>query len=445
MCSREGRTILIPLRGYAMEARVRELQRTLYRAARAQRARRFYSLRDKVYRPDVLREAWRRVKVNGGAPGVDGVTIETIEARGIEPFLEGLREALRTGTYRCRPVRRVMIPKPKGGQRPLGIPTVRDRVVQTAVRLVIEPLFEADFQDCSYGYRPKRSAVHASLEVYKWLNYGLVHVVDVDLECYFDRIPHERLLHVLQRRIADGYILRLIRAWLRAGVLYGHKFHRSAEGTPQGATLSPLLGNCYLNELDRWWIQEGMTRRAGWNAQLVRYADDLRILTDKRPEPIAQKLHQRLEALGLPVNREKSCTLHAKDGFAFLGFMYRRGYAPRYQKVVTHFFVEPEAIKRVIRKLTQITNRQRSHEAIGTIVAEMNQNLLGWSEYYRHTASSRRFRKVQGHACRRLRRFILAKHGKRHRSGIWGLSEKVLHERYGLVDIGTNRVQYRWT
>jgi hypothetical protein len=168
-----------------------------------------------------------------------------------------------------------MIPKPNGKQRPLGIPTVRDRVVQTAVRIVIKPLFEADFQECSYGYRPKRSAVQASLEVYKWLNYGLVHVVDVDLETYFDRIPHERLLQVLQRRIADGYILRLIRAWLRAGILYGHEFHRPTEGTPQGATLSPLLANCYLNELDRWWLAEEMTRRSGWNAQLVRYADGM--------------------------------------------------------------------------------------------------------------------------------------------------------------------------
>jgi len=428
-----------------MEARVRELQRTLYRAAKAQPTRRFYSLRDKVYRPDVLREAWRRVKANGGAPGVDGVTIEEIEARGVERFLEELRDTLRMGTYRCRPLRRVMIPKPKGGQRPLGIPTVQDRVVQTAVRLVIEPLCEADFQDCSYGYRPKRSAAQASLEVYKWLNYGLVHVVDVDLETYFDRIPHERLLQVLQRRITDGYVLRLIRAWLRAGVLYGEEVHRSTEGTPQGATISPLLANCYLNELDRWWITEGMTRRGGWNAQLVRYADDLRVLTNRRPGPVAQTLYRRLEALGLPVNQEKSRILHAEEGFTFLGFMYRRGYAPRYQKVVTHFFVDPEAIQRVIRRLTQITSRQRVPESIEAVVAEMNQSLLGWSEYYRHTASARRFRKVQGHAYRRLRRLILAKQGKRHRSGFWGLPDRVLHERYGLVDIGTNRVQYRWT
>ena len=282
------------------------------------------------------------------------------------------------------------------------------------------------------------------MEVFKWLNYGLVHVVDVDLETYFDRIPHERLLQVLERRIADGYILRLIRAWLRSGILYGREFHRPTEGTPQGATLSPLLANCYLNELDRWWLAEGMTRRSGWNAQLVRYADDLRVLTDKRPEPVAQRLYRRLEELGLPVNREKSRILQAKDAFTFLGFMYRRGYAPRYRKVVTHFFVEPEAVKRAIRRLTQITSRQRTFASVEAIVAEMNQSLLGWSEYYRHTASARRFRKVQEHACRRLRRFILAKHGKRHRSGIWGLPEKVLHERYRLVDIGTNRVQYRW-
>jgi len=248
-----------------MDIKVRELQRGLYRAAKGNRKRIFYTLHDKICRMDVLHVAWQRVKANGGAPGIDGVSIEQIEEQGVEAFLTQLQNELKEGTYRCRKTRRVEIPKPKGGIRILGVPTVKDRVVQTATRMVIEPIFEADFQDCSYGFRPKRSAVQASLEIYKWLNYGLVNVLDIDLKRYFDSIPHDKLMKLITMRISDRYIIKLIKAWLRSGVLTGE--------SPQGSPLSPLLSNIYLNVLDKVWTKR-MTDRYGWNAQLVRYADD---------------------------------------------------------------------------------------------------------------------------------------------------------------------------
>jgi RNA-directed DNA polymerase len=325
----------------------------------------------------------------------------------------------------------------------LTVPTVKDRVVQTATRIVIEPIFEADFQECSYGFRPKRSAVQASLEIYKWLNYGLVNVLDIDLKRYFDSIPHNKLMVLVKQRISDRYILKLIKAWLRSGVLTGEETMIKVKGSPQGSPLSPLLSNIYLNVLDKVWTKR-MTDRWGWNAQLVRYVDDLVVLSDKPMERVLERLRKYLKRLELPINEEKSRITTAYKGFSFLGFAFRRGYSPRYGKEVTHVYPTPEAVKRVIKRVTQITNRGRLHEPVTTIVGDLNASLLGWTEYYRHTASSRRFRKVQCHANRRLRGFIMKKRHSR-KSGYRELPEEKLHKVYGLVNVGVDRVRYRWT
>jgi group II intron reverse transcriptase/maturase len=323
------------------------------------------------------------------------------------------------------------------------VPTVKDRIVQTATRLVIEPIFEADFQDCSYGFRPKRSAIQASLEVYKWLNYGLGNVLDIDLKKYFDSIPHDKLLKLIAKRISDRYIIKLIKAWLRSGVLTGEEAMTKVKGSPQGSPISPLLSNIYLNVLDTVWSKH-MTRRGGWNAQMVRYADDLVILSDKPVEEVMERLRKILERLDLQINEEKSRITTASEGFEFLGFAFQRGFAPRYGKEVTHMFVAPSAVKRAVRRITQITDRKRLREPVSDIVRDLNASLLGWTEYYRHTASSRRFRKVQSHANRRLRKFIMKKKKSRN-SGYRELPDEKLHREYGLLNVGANRVRYRWT
>ena len=239
--------------------KVRELQRKLWSAAKRSRNRRFALLYDKVYRMDFLWEAWSRVRANGGAPGLDGKTIQAIEERGVEEFLEEIQKDLKAGEYWPPPVRRQYIPKPDGKQRPLGIPTVRDRVVQTAVKLVIEPIFEADFEECSYGFRPRRSATEALDAIRKAGNAGQDWVVDADIEKYFDSIDHELLMKSVEQRITDPKVLKLIRRWLKAGVLENGVVSEPERGTPQGGVISPLLSNIYLGELDRHWrsLQRG--------------------------------------------------------------------------------------------------------------------------------------------------------------------------------------------
>ena len=259
---------------------MRPLPRALSRTAKAEPTFRFYLLSDKVHRADLLDHAWALGRANGGAAGIDGVTIAAVEAGGVAPFLARLAEELRTHTYRPDPVRRVLIPKRSGGERPLGIPTVRDRVVQAAARLVLEPIFEADFQPCSYGFRPKRDAHHAVEEIRTYLAWGYTQVLDADLTAYFDSIPHEQLLAAVARRVADRHILRLCTQWLRAPVVVerddgkqetrGGK--RTRRGTPQGGGISPLLANVYLHAFDTAWRAGGLERR--WQARLIRYADD---------------------------------------------------------------------------------------------------------------------------------------------------------------------------
>lgn len=311
--SKRGKTAGLPPQGKAQPRRkperlnnVRKLQRTLYRKAKQQPARRFTLLYDKVCRIDILREAWRRVKSNGGAAGMDGVSIQEVVEHGEERFVQELAEMLQRHDYRVHCVRRVHIPKPgqPGKTRPLGIPVVRDRVVQMAVKLVIEPLFEAHFLSCSYGFRPQRTPRQALSAIAQSLNAGYGHVVDVDLKSYFDTIDHGLLIKLVEQRVGDVQVLRLIRAWLKAGVLEEGKVTHPLRGSPQGGVISPLLSNVMLHEVDRQWNREEPARKV----RLIRYADDMVLLAVTADEAAEawQRLQAQFKALRLEVNQEKS-------------------------------------------------------------------------------------------------------------------------------------------
>ena len=254
--------------------KVRDLRAALYQAAKADAGRRFHALYDKLWREDVLTEAWQRVRANGGTSGIDRKTIEEVEREGIPSFVGGIAQELREGTYRPSPLLRVEIPKSNGKVRKLGVPTVRDRVVQAAAKLLLEPIFEADFEPCSYGFRPGKSAHDAVDEVGKWLNFGCEHVIDIDIQGCFDNIPKSPLMEAVARRVVDGAMLKLIRQWLDCGVMEEETLHHSDRGTPQGSPLSPLLANIYLDRLDKAWKARGLERRWKADFHLVRYADD---------------------------------------------------------------------------------------------------------------------------------------------------------------------------
>jgi len=366
--------------------RVQLYQRKLYQKAKQEKEYRFYVLYDKIFLPYVVKEAWKRVKDNGGSAGVDGVTIEEIEAKGAEEFLNGLTEELRQQTYQPSAVKRVWIPKSNGDKRPLGIPTVKDRVAQMACTLVIEPIFEADFEESSYGFRPDRSAQEAVAKIKEHLKTGKTEVYDADLSKYFDTIPHEKLMIALRERIADQRVLRLINKWLKAPVYDEGQYKggkKNKAGTPQGGVISPLLANLYLHLLDRIVNSvRSIFRKTG--VVMVRYADDFVLMGKTLPKAVLSKLRELLKRMGLTLNKQKSGMINARETpFEFLGFVFRYDRNFKTPQSPRFWNVKPsEKSNKKIRDKVGTALKQMGHYKPEVLVTELNAIVRGWLNYF---------------------------------------------------------------
>ncbi len=427
--------------------RIRTLQRKLYCKAKQEPAFRFYSLYDKVYRADILSHAYYLVRANKGAPGVDGVSFESIKkGEGESRFLQTLETELREKEYCCQAVRRVWIPKPDGSQRPLGIPTIRDRVVQMAVKLVIEPIFEADFCDSSYGFRPKRSAHDAVDAITKALLTGHRQVIDADLSKYFDTIPHAKLLAVVAERINDKAILALIKQWLKAPVVEEENGKRrtigggkgNRLGTPQGGVISPLLANLYLHILDRIWERRNLSRQYG--AQLVRYADDFVILCKGRVDAPMQMVKMVLDRCDLRLNEKKTSVVNAhKEGFDFLGFRFQMRRSRRSGNIYPHVEPSKQSVRRVKAKVKELTDRRRTPVPLPLLIDGVNDVVRGWSAYFHYGNSTHVLGKVKWYTEERVRKHLRKRHKLRCQGeGYKRFPTDVIYRQLGLYKIPMN-------
>jgi RNA-directed DNA polymerase len=393
----------------------RALQRKLYRTAKLNRNRRFHALYDKVHRMDILWRAWREVARNAGAAGVDGVTIQAIEEADVEAFLREIQQELMEGRYRPQPVQRVTIPKRSGGERHMGVPTVRDRVVQAAVKLVIEPIFEADFAECSFGFRPRRSAHQARERIRTGLRQGRRWVVDADIRGFFDHLDHGLVLALVRERVSDRRVVKLLAGWLRAGVLVGGNVLHPTAGTPQGGVISPLLANVVLNRLDQAW------QRHFWRlGELTRYADDLVILcgSENRAKAALAKLRELLTELSLELAKAKTrivdCCSGA-EGFDFLGYHFR--WIPTRRDRSRKFaacWPSKAAMAAARDRIRELTPMARIGLPAIMVAQDLNAFLLGWSAYFRRGNSTRAFRAIDRFVYERMARFIARKHGSRN-------------------------------
>jgi group II intron reverse transcriptase/maturase len=378
---------------------------------------------DRIWRSDVLQEAWRRVKKNRGAAGVDALTLAAVEQYGVERLVQELGAALRAGTYRPQPVLRRYIPKADGRQRPLGIPTVRDRVAQMAATLVLEPIFEADFRASSYGFRPKRSATQALETLRVHGARGGTHVLDADIRDYFGSIDHQRLLTLVARRISDRRVRRLLRQWLVAGVMDEGQWRRTMAGTPQGGVISPLLSNIYLHVLDRVWED-----RCAHLGTRVRYADDFVVMcaTKAQVEEARQRVRTVLTRLGLELHPEKTRTVdlsRGREGFDFLGcHLRKRMSGPQWERTRRRvYFLQRwpslRAMRRIRTRVRELTPRSRCHEDVRTVIADLNRVLRGWAHYFRTGNAATKFHHIDRHVEDRLRGLLLKRAGSRLGSG----------------------------
>ncbi len=429
---------------------IRRLQRKLYLKAKAEPAFRFYVLYDKVWREDILAHAWALAKANGGAAGVDGVTFAKIEAAGVQQWLTGLREELRSRTYRPQPVRRVMIPKPGGGERPLGIPTIRDRVAQTAVKLVVEPIFEVDLDESAYGYRPRRGGADAIKEVHRLICRGYTDVVDADLSKYFDTIPHRDLIQCVARRIVDRHVLRLIKLWLKVPVeerngdgrrrMTGGK--SSTCGTPQGGVISPLLANLYMNRFLKHWRATG--RSEAYQAHVVSYADDFVILSRGHAAEALAWTEAVMTKLGLSLNEAKTSVRDARqERFDFLGYSF----GPHYYRKDGHWYLGASPSKTSVLRLRDKVGEILVHRNKGAwpeVRDRLNRLLRGWTSYFGYGTRLQAYRAIDHHVYDRVRNFLVHRH-KVQRRGTHRLPAETVFGELGVlhlisVHLGPRRV-----
>jgi RNA-directed DNA polymerase len=396
--------------------KIRSLQRKLYCKAKAEPAFRFYLLYDKISREDILLHAYALARANAGAPGVDGVTFKQIDEQGVEAWLAGLREELVSKTYRPDPVRRATIPKPGGGERPLGIPTIRDRVVQTAAKIVLEPIFEADFEDSAYGYRPRRSAVDAVKETHRLLIRGYTDVVDADLSKYFDTIPHSDLLKSVARRIIDRHVLWLLKLWLKAPVeerdgkgtrrMSGGK--SNARGTPQGGVVSPMLSVIYMNRFLKHWRLSG--RSEAFRAHIVNYADDFVILSRGHAEEALTWTKAAMTRLGLTLNEAKTSVKDARrESFDFLGYTLGPRRFPKNGRPYLGAGPSKKSVLRIKTKVGELLTP--GNKGAWPIVSKrLNRQLTGWATYFAYGSTAAAYKAVNNHVYDCVRNFLRKRH-----------------------------------
>ncbi len=409
--------------GHSSDEKARELQRKLYASAKRNQKRRFHALYDRIYRSDILEEAWNRVRRRRGSAGVDGETLAEIEEYGVDRMLNELRLTLKEGEYRPSAVLRCYIPKGDGKERPLGIPTIRDRVVQMAAKLVLEPIFEADFRDCSRGFRPKRRAVDAMEKIRVLANKGYNHVLDADIENYFGSIDHDLLLSRVSLRISDRRVLKLLRGWLKAGVMDEGRHEATITGTPQGGVISPLLSNIYLHVLDAVW-----ERRCAGLGVLIRYADDFVIMCKSARSALEAERRVRIlfdwMKLSLHPKKTKIVDLsYGRDGFEFLGWMLRKRLSGRITErgsklYFLHRWPSQKSMRRIHEKVRNLIGpKHNGVKDIRVLIKGLNPVLRGWGNYFRTGNSSVKFSKVDAHVWKRLFRFLKRRYGRNLKPG----------------------------